>query len=278
MAHNVTTTLSATAYSCGMATSWNSTYSNMSSYSDSCAGYDGGERYARAISFNATTLAALKKKTIVSITLTVYMDWLGSSVNLAISHKANGTTSSVTRGTAITTFYTASKISQSGKYANVSFNLTSGGIPTYGYVIGLAGNTTTNGWANCSTTTLTVVTSEPDTYTVSYNKGANGTGTNVSDTKTEDVSLTLRGAIFTRTNYVQDGWSTSDGGAKAYELGAAYTSNTAVTLYPHWKQTVSDVKIKVSNSYKSSVGYVKASGVYNPCIVYVKVNDQYKQV
>ena len=45
------------------------------------------------------------------------------------------------------------------------------------------------------------------TYTVSYNKGSNGTGTNTSDTKTYGV---------------------------AYALSASYTANAAVTLYPVW--------------------------------------------
>jgi len=71
-------------------------------------------------------------------------------------------------------------------------------------------------------------------YTVSYNKGANGTGTNTSDTKIHGTALTLKGAIFTRTGYTQTGWSTSDGGSKAYNLSASYTTNAAVTLYPFW--------------------------------------------
>lgn len=72
------------------------------------------------------------------------------------------------------------------------------------------------------------------TYTVSYNKGTNGSGTNTSATKTHDVTLTLKDAIFTRTGYTQVGWSKTDGGAKAYNLGESYTSNESVTLYPVW--------------------------------------------
>lgn len=72
------------------------------------------------------------------------------------------------------------------------------------------------------------------TYTVSYNKGSNGTGTNTTDTKTYGVTLTLKGAIFTRTGYTQTGWSTTDGGTKTYNLSGSYTSNAAVTLYPFW--------------------------------------------
>ena len=55
-----------------------------------------------------------------------------------------------------------------------------------------------------------------------------------TDTKTKDVALTLKGAIFTRTGYTQTGWAKSDGGAKAYDLGVSYTANATMTLYPYW--------------------------------------------
>ncbi len=72
------------------------------------------------------------------------------------------------------------------------------------------------------------------TYTITYAPGADGTGTEQTDTKTEDIALTLKGAIFTRTGYTQTGWATSDGGEKTYDLGASYTANAAATLYPFW--------------------------------------------
>ena len=78
------------------------------------------------------------------------------------------------------------------------------------------------------------LTSHTRQWTVSYNKGADGTGTNTTDTKTYGTNLTLKGAIFTRTGYTQTGWSTTDGGSKVYNLSAAYSSNAAVTLYPYW--------------------------------------------
>lgn len=89
-------------------------------------------------------------------------------------------------------------------------------------------------WRGGDGQTGTLSLSNTPTYTVSYNKGANGSGTNTSDTKTYDVALTLKGAIFSRTGYTQTGWSTTDGGAKAYNLSASYTANAAVTLYPFW--------------------------------------------
>ena len=73
-----------------------------------------------------------------------------------------------------------------------------------------------------------------DTYNVTYDKGANGTGSIDVGTKTHDVNFTLSSSTFTREGYTQTGWSTSDGGDKAYNLGGTYTANEAVTLYPFW--------------------------------------------
>ena len=52
--------------------------------------------------------------------------------------------------------------------------------------------------------------------------------------KNHGESFTLSSSTFSRDHYTQDGWSTSDGGAKVYELGGSYTTNAALTLYPHW--------------------------------------------
>jgi hypothetical protein len=72
-------------------------------------------------------------------------------------------------------------------------------------------------------------------WTVSYNKGTYGSGTNTTDSKIKDVPLTLKGAIFTRSNYNQTGWSTvAAGTSKTYNLGGTYTNNAAITLYPYW--------------------------------------------
>ena len=73
-----------------------------------------------------------------------------------------------------------------------------------------------------------------NTYTVTYSPGVNGSGAQQTATKTHGVALTLKGATFTRSGYTQTGWSTSDGGSKAYDLGASYTLNAAITLYPYW--------------------------------------------
>ena len=68
----------------------------------------------------------------------------------------------------------------------------------------------------------------PITYEIKYLKGSNGSGKEVTDYKTHDVDLTLRGGIFTRTGYTQTGWSEVDGGSKKYEIGATYTNNIGI--------------------------------------------------
>jgi len=74
----------------------------------------------------------------------------------------------------------------------------------------------------------------PNKYRVTYRPGKDGEGSAISDVKTYGVSLSLKGAIFTRWGFRQTGWSTQDGGAKVYELGGAYAKNAAETLYPYW--------------------------------------------
>jgi len=74
----------------------------------------------------------------------------------------------------------------------------------------------------------------PPTYTITYSPGSCGSGSQKTAIKTKNATLTLEDAIFTRTGYTQTGWATNDGGDKEYDLGAEYTVNAAVTLYPFW--------------------------------------------
>ena len=74
------------------------------------------------------------------------------------------------------------------------------------------------------------------TWTVTFKPGTDGTGLQQTATKTNDVALTLKGEIFTRTGYSQTGWAISDGGIKVYELGDSYLDNSDITLYPFWSQ------------------------------------------
>ncbi|MBO7502427.1 MAG: InlB B-repeat-containing protein [Paludibacteraceae bacterium] len=74
----------------------------------------------------------------------------------------------------------------------------------------------------------------PDTYAITYNKGANGTGSIDAGEKTYGVNFTLSSSTFTREGYTQTGWSLTDGGNKAYDLGGSYTTNSAQEFFPVW--------------------------------------------
>ena len=78
---------------------------------------------------------------------------------------------------------------------------------------------------------------EKSVYKISYTAGNDAYGTVTADKKDHGTSITLKNeGIFTREGYSQDGWSTSDGGEWAYALGATYSTNADITLYPHWVQ------------------------------------------
>lgn len=110
-----------------------------------------------------------------------------------------------------------------------------------------------------SNTTLYAVW-EQISYTVSYDKGSTGTGTNVTDTKYYDTALTLRGITFTRTGYTQTGWSTSDGGNLVYSLSASYTNNSDITLYPFW--TINTYVVSYNKGENGSGTNTSASKTY----------------
>ena len=105
-----------------------------------------------------------------------------------------------------------------------------------------SGNTDNGSWmqiwtkksGNCVVPTISL-TQAYNTYTITYNKGSYGSGSQQTSTKTHGTALTLRGETFTRTGYNQTGWSTSsNGSSKTYNLSGSYTANAAATLYPYW--------------------------------------------
>jgi len=73
-------------------------------------------------------------------------------------------------------------------------------------------------------------------YAITYNKGAYGTGSISAGDKTEDVDFTLSSEMFTRENYLQVGWATTDGTTRSYMMGGSYTTNAAQIFYPAWAE------------------------------------------
>lgn len=75
------------------------------------------------------------------------------------------------------------------------------------------------------------------TYKVVYNGGSKSQDYGFETEKIHGVDLTLQGAVFTAAGYTQDGWATQNDGAKVYELGALYSTDAPIVLYPHWAVT-----------------------------------------
>ena len=74
----------------------------------------------------------------------------------------------------------------------------------------------------------------PTTYTVSYNANG-GSGAPSSQTKTQNVTLTLSSTKPTRSGYTFLGWSTSSTATSpTYYASGSYTANASATLYAVW--------------------------------------------
>jgi len=85
-------------------------------------------------------------------------------------------------------------------------------------------------------------------YTITYDKGSadGASGDSFTGTKTHGTSFSLSSSTsaFTRSGYTYDGWSTSaDGSTKDYNLGGSYTTDAAITLYPHWVLDCTDAEL-----------------------------------
>ena len=103
-----------------------------------------------------------------------------------------------------------------------------------------------------------------NTFAVTYNPGANGIGSQQTDTKTGGTALTLKSTIFTREGYDQTGWAITDGGTKAYELGGSYTTDAAKNFYPVWTAKAYSI------SYALNGGSVASA---NPANYTIESND-----
>lgn len=229
---------------------WNDAASNVG-----YAGKDGSFwYYATNMMFDQTTLSSLRTKvsngvTVTGLTLTVYCSKSMTGETL-IGYKYNSTASGYGSSGAWTRCHndgTSGADIDSVAYLIPAQSLSTGlqtfnlyranpntgvarpysGIPLYGLVAGP--QTNVNGRWRFDSATLTVTTNE---VTVNYKKGANGTGSDVSDAIPSGGSL--RGVTYTRTGYTQTGWSTSDGVAKAYNLSATYSGTSDLILYPYW--------------------------------------------
>lgn len=156
---------------------------------------------------------------------------------------------------------------KTGRYQTTGYTFTipAGGPSRTGYeFLGWSqSSTATTPYIAKSSSTQTVFLTKDTTwyavwraqYIIEYKKG-DGTGTEVTEYKSEDVSYTLKGQIFTKTGYDQTGWSTTNGGPKAYNLKATYTENASLTLYPYWTPKKYNVLYKNNSVIKGFEGKI----------------------
>ena len=100
----------------------------------------------------------------------------------------------------------------------------------------------------------------PKTYTVSYdaNGGSNAPGT---QTKTENIALTLASTIPAREGYTFRGWATTPTATTAdYQPGGSYTANAAVTLYAVWEKASYTVSYDANGGTGAPSSQVKKYG------------------
>ena len=230
-----TYSLDSTGCKGGMNSSWSGNWNNFylnNSGNTRRAGASGtsGPYLATYYLFDTATLTSLRAKTVTSIVLKITASNVpgGTSDLYAVRAKYDSSTGSNSGGTAWRCTDPTTNISyvNSSTTTNISLGTT---VPQYGYVIGPNAAGYYAFLELGSTAKLEVTTNE---VTVNYKKGANGTGSDVSDVITPGAAL--RGATYSRTGYTQTGWSTSDGGSKVYNLSATYSGTSDLTLYPYW--------------------------------------------
>lgn len=94
----------------------------------------------------------------------------------------------------------------------------------------------------CKQTKTESIAALPMTYTVSYDANG-GSGAPASQTKTQDVALTLSSTIPTRDGYTFLGWAASKTASSAqYQPGGTYTANAAATLYAVWEKNAPSIE------------------------------------
>ena len=179
---------------------------------------------------------------------TLYAVWEKNPTQYTVSYNANGGSgapASQTKSENVAITLSSTKPTRSG-YTFLGWSTSSTATsPTY-----YPGSSYT---ANASVTLYAVWEKLPETYTIKYNANG-GTGAPATQTKTEDVNITLSSTKPTRSGYKFLGWSTSSTATSAtYQPGATYSTNASVTLYAVWRKDNYDISVMNLKVGSSSV-------------------------
>jgi len=152
---------------------------------------------------------------------------------------------------------TAASVTQASSGAEVTLT-SAGDLVKTGYSFGgwneNTGGTGTNRNAGTGYTPTGDITLyakwNPNTYTITYKAGANGTGSDIVDSFVFENSISLRGAnaALTRAGYSIASWSLTDGGTQNYALSASYSSAANLILYPVWSAQTYTVTYDYDNA------------------------------
>lgn len=110
-----------------------------------------------------------------------------------------------------------------------------------------------------SSTASAVSVAAKTKYTVSYNANG-GSGAPSAQTKWYGTNLTLSSTKPTRTGYTFAGWATSASGAVAYQSGATYSANAAVTLYAKWTAITYTISYNANGGTGAPASQTKTHG------------------
>ena len=179
---------------------------------------------------------------------TLYAVWEKNPTQYTVSYNANGGSgapASQTKSENVAITLSSTKPTRSG-YTFLGWSTSSTATsPTY-----YPGSSYTT---NASVTLYAVWEKLPETYTIKYNANG-GTGAPATQTKTEDVNITLSSTKPTRSGYKFLGWSTSSTATSAtYQPGATYSTNASVTLYAVWRKDNYDISVMNLKVGSSSV-------------------------
>ena len=256
----------------------------------------GGMIYATNILFNASVLASLRTKTVISIKLVITVKsgtlWPSTSSIYQLGYKLNGENGvdantggngwtrsdadSTAAGDTTITYINGQKDSRyDASNTQLTFDITGSSVPKYGYVIGCRYMTTAN-ITLVNSATLLVTTNENDyDFTLSYNaNGGSGapasqraTGTMVG---TPQHTFTISSTVPTRDGYFFSEWKT---GNTTYQPGGTITVTANTTLYAQWspaQSVISNVtsSVPIDGSSKVTVNITRYSSSFTHTVTF----------
>ena len=224
--------------------------SGSSSYSQFTSTIHLNSNYRACASFSVSGIPAGSTVTGVSVTLTRASNIYKQNQSVSFSAAATSSWNYTSKGSSGATLVYSSSGNRCTGSLSASFGQTLLSMGS-GYLHLSAGESDDIIYSGIS---MTITYTAPETtYTVKCLKGSYGSGTEQTLTKKKGAALTLPGAIFSRSGYTQEGWSTSQyGTSKAYSLNGSYTADADITLYPYWVSSLATYTVTYRPGAKGS--------------------------